>query len=377
MMKPLIKWPGGKAAEISKFLQYVPEYERYIEPFAGGAALYFYLEPERAVLNDTSEDLMEFYMLLQSRDPELRENLILCRDTFAALLKECGMHSSHLRMLFDICVSADEKGDDLRPLALHEHLTREIAGHPSVLSRMIPDREAYLRIMTDSVGDKLFRTVRNHRKKPFPDKDIRDNLVTGFASGYYLYFRDVFNRIRSGALEETPAFRAANFYFVREYCYGSMFRYNRQGEFNIPYGGVSYNKKDFGAKIDRMYQDNVLSLFERTQFCCEDFETFTDRLELTEKDFMFLDPPYDTDFSDYEGKSFGKEDHIRLARLLDRTRAQFLLVIKNTGFISELYGDKFRIVHFDNRYSYNVRSRNDRDAEHLIITNIPEVKTQE
>ena len=377
MLKPLIKWPGGKAAEIDKILPHIPDFERYIEPFAGGAALFFYLEPEKAVLNDTSKDLMEFYRMLQTEDPGMKEDLLLYRDSFAALGHLCGMHASHLRMLFDICVSADAEGTDLETLAIHEHLTREIAGDPSVLCRLMPEREEFLRVMTDSVGDKLWRTVRNHRKRPFPAEDIRDNLITGFTSGYYLYFRDVFNRIHSGKLETSASYRAANFYFVREYCYGSMFRYNRRGEFNIPYGGVSYNKKDFGAKIDRMYREEVLSLLGRTQLCCEDFETFVNRLDLSGKDFLFLDPPYDTDFSDYEGKSFGQEDHRRLAAMLDRTPAKFLLVIKNTDFISKLYGEKFRILHFDNRYAYNMRSRNDRDAEHLIITNLPEVIVSE
>ena len=88
---------------------------------------------------------------------------------------------------------------------------------------------------------------------------------------------------------------------------------------------------------------------------------------------MFLDPPYDTEFSDYEGNQFRQEDQVRLARCLARTKAQFLLVIKNTDFIYELYEPlKFRMLSFENRYIYNVRSRNERMVQHLIITNITE-----
>ena len=48
----------------------------------------------------------------------------------------------------------------------------------------------------------------------------------------------------------------------------------------------------------------------------------------------------------------------------------FLLIIKNTPFIDSLYGDKgFNIFAFDNKYAYCVKGRNDRNAEHLIITN--------
>ena len=78
-----------------------------------------------------------------------------------------------------------------------------------------------------------------------------------------------------------------------------------------------------------------------------------------------------TDFSDYEGKDFTKTDQERLAYELKKTLAKFILVIKNIEFISSLYEKDFNILSFDKQYSYNVRSRNNRDVEHLIITNLP------
>ena len=104
---------------------------------------------------------------------------------------------------------------------------------------------------------------------------------------------------------------------------------------------------------------------------CQDFETLLKEETLTERDFMFLDPPYDTTFSAYEGREFGGGDQERLADFLGSTRAQFILIIKNTEFIYSLYRDRdLEIYTFENQYLYNVRSRNDRTAEHLIITNI-------
>ena len=67
-MKPLIKWPGGKSGEIAQLIRFVPEYDRYVEPFVGGGALYFYLDPEKALINDNSEYLMEFYTLAKHRN---------------------------------------------------------------------------------------------------------------------------------------------------------------------------------------------------------------------------------------------------------------------------------------------------------------------
>ena len=164
---------------------------------------------------------------------------------------------------------------------------------------------------------------------------------------------------------------AVRFYFIREYCYGSMFRYNRKGEFNIPYGGMTYNRKDLRTKVDEIFNPETETLFSKAEIYCEDFGDFFANIELNDNDFMFLDPPYDSDFSDYEGKEFTKEDQKRLAEALKETKAKFILVIKNTDYIISLYERDFNILCFDKTYSYNVRSRNERNVEHLIITNIP------
>lgn len=50
-MNPVLKYRGGKSREIPRFLQYIPDdFNRYIEPFFGGGAVYFYLEPENAII---------------------------------------------------------------------------------------------------------------------------------------------------------------------------------------------------------------------------------------------------------------------------------------------------------------------------------------
>lgn len=61
-MKPMVKYRGGKSREIAEMLPFIPKtYGRYIEPFFGGGALYFYLSPEQAVINDLNSTLMSFY----------------------------------------------------------------------------------------------------------------------------------------------------------------------------------------------------------------------------------------------------------------------------------------------------------------------------
>ena len=61
-MKPMIKYRGGKSKEIKFFEEYIPsDYNRYIEPFVGGGAVFFYLEPQNSIINDLNEKLIQFY----------------------------------------------------------------------------------------------------------------------------------------------------------------------------------------------------------------------------------------------------------------------------------------------------------------------------
>lgn len=61
-MKPLIKYRGGKSKEIPYLIKHIPQFSgRYIEPFFGGGAMFFFLEPKRAIINDINSKLMAFY----------------------------------------------------------------------------------------------------------------------------------------------------------------------------------------------------------------------------------------------------------------------------------------------------------------------------
>jgi DNA adenine methylase len=59
---PIVKWVGGKTRLLPELLRWIPSsYGRYYEPFAGGAALFFRLAPQRAVLSDANADLIAMY----------------------------------------------------------------------------------------------------------------------------------------------------------------------------------------------------------------------------------------------------------------------------------------------------------------------------
>ena len=62
---PIIKWVGGKSKLLPELLERLPpRYGRYIEPFAGGAAMFFRLAPRAAILSDMNADLIATYRAL-------------------------------------------------------------------------------------------------------------------------------------------------------------------------------------------------------------------------------------------------------------------------------------------------------------------------
>ncbi len=70
--KPLLKWPGGKRKLIRHLIPLIPaSHRRLYEPFAGGAALFFTLEPDDAVLSDLNEDLINCYQQVKIAPEEL------------------------------------------------------------------------------------------------------------------------------------------------------------------------------------------------------------------------------------------------------------------------------------------------------------------
>ena len=371
-INPLIKWPGGKNSEIKYIKRFIPtQYDRYIEPFFGGGAMFFYLQPQRALINDIAINLMDFYSLIKAQNKEFFLYLNAYGNLINELIKSTETYYNDILALYYNIKNVFLKNDEIyfKVSEIVELVYSRI--NKKFIDLIVLDNKLYKIHLIKSVIDKIHRIIKNEEKRSFNDIDLRENLITGFTSGNYMYFREVYNDILLNRNQRTSkAYNSANFYYIREYCYGSMFRYNNYGEFNIPYGGVTYNRKNFISKINAITSINVKEIFEKTDIYCMDFEEFLYNINLNEKDFLFLDPPYDTEFSEYNGKVFNQKDQARLAEFLKQTKAKFILIIKNTDYIYSLYKKNFKIFYFNKTYTYNVKSRNERKVKHLIITNI-------
>lgn len=84
-MKPMIKYRGGKSKEIPMLHPHIPQFDgRYIEPFFGGGAMFFYLEPRHAIINDINTKLMQFYVAVQMDYDTLTNELKKLEEIYVA-----------------------------------------------------------------------------------------------------------------------------------------------------------------------------------------------------------------------------------------------------------------------------------------------------
>ncbi len=73
--KPFLKWAGGKRQLLPELKKYIPEFNRYFEPFVGAGALFFELQPNCAVINDINTELINCYRVIRQFPEELIDEL--------------------------------------------------------------------------------------------------------------------------------------------------------------------------------------------------------------------------------------------------------------------------------------------------------------
>jgi len=73
---PIVKWVGGKRQLMCELEINMPKtYNRYFEPFIGGGALFFYLQPDNAYISDMNEELINLYQVVRDNVDELITDL--------------------------------------------------------------------------------------------------------------------------------------------------------------------------------------------------------------------------------------------------------------------------------------------------------------
>lgn len=368
-LQPIIKWPGGKEKELKYILPNTPSFERYFEPFVGGGSVFMAMTATEYYINDLSTELISLY-----------NNIATSNETFfwyAELMDEswenCVKFFNNNRILVKKYLEYREEKilkEDLKKY-LHEFCASKKDEIFAILGNEISSLPS---IIIKEMETNLFRKMVRMReleieKHLLPDKDLDDNIETAIKSAVYMNYRYLYND--KNIADSTPTLHCALFFFMRNYAYSGMFRYSRKGDFNVPYGGIAYNSKLMAKKLNYYRSKPLLRHFSDTKIYNLDFEEFLRTVNPDEDDFVFLDPPYDSEFSTYAKNAFTKEDQERLANyMINECRAKWMMIIKNTDFIYGLYNKEgINIRTFDKEYLVSFMNRNDKKVTHLLITN--------
>ena len=265
--RPILKWAGGKTQLLGELCTKIPSnYGKYIEPFLGGGALFFALEPKHAVLADSNPELINMY--------------------------------------------------------------REVADHATQVI-------AYLE--------------------------------------QYENTSEIFYQVRALDWEAmSSAEAAARTIFLNKTCFNGLYRVNKKGQFNVPFG--RYKNPRICDRAAIYAASRTLS---RAEIICGDY---VDVLEthVAEGDLVFLDPPYlpisaYADFKRYTKEQFYEEDHVRLAEMvayLHERGAYVILTNSNHPLVHELYAQyRIDIIQTKRHISCNGKSRK---GEDVIVTAAPE-----
>ena len=369
-LSPFLKWAGGKEQELKHILPAIPSFERYFEPFVGGGAVFFSIMADKKFINDRSPELFHLYTMIAHNDQEFfgaLDILLAGWQRISQLVDDEAHELIRMYKAYSCNTCSSEDAIDNFSDFINAHAETFKCMFDTFFKR---DAENFLQELHRNLFSKIRRMkTLEDRKWKLPEDDIVANIESALKSAFYMHLRYLYNK--TGCYKISPGLATAIFFFVRENAYAAMFRYNRQGEFNVPYGGISYNRKCLARKVDYMRSPALQSYLSDTVIENIDFEAFLLKYAPQASDFIFLDPPYDSEFSTYAQNEFTMQDQERLARyLLQDCRARFMLVIKNTSAILSLYTQKgLNIKTFDKKYLVSFQDRNDRNAEHLMITN--------
>ncbi len=152
----------------------------------------------------------------------------------------------------------------------------------------------------------------------------------------YYQYREQFNKLLEDRKQETK--RAAElFYYLNRTGYNGLCRFNQKGLYNVPFG--RYKKINYNYDFSPYKK-----IFRNWNFQARDFE----EVILEKSDFLYADPPYDVEFTQYSGNTFTWDDQVRLGKWLASHTGPVVLSNQATERIVKLYsGLGFKLHYLD------------------------------
>lgn len=273
IVKPVLKWVGGKTQIIDKVIDAFPNHmNNYHEPFIGGGSVLL------ALLSHVAKGDVTIAGTVYASDKNTR--------------------------LIALYENIQQKPEEL--IAHLKALTEEFASIPS--EPLAADTSSQ------------HAEVKTGRKKVSPPKSLQE--AKGSQEHFYYWIRHRYNQMAPE--EQTSPMASAYFIFLNKTCFRGVYREGPKG-FNVPFG----HYKSPGV-FDEHHIRQVSVLFKDVIFKCQSFE---DSLQAVQQgDFIYLDPPYapetNTSFVGYTADGFNAEHHSKLFTL-----CQDLTKIPGVGFV--------------------------------------------
>jgi len=217
-----------------------------------------------------------------------------------------------------------------------------------------------------------YNVIKNNVKALIKELDFMRELYLSLGEirrrEFYYKVREEFN---SGKLDDVK--HAAYFIFLNKTCFNGLYRENKKGKFNVPFG--RYKEPSI---FNRFNLESISALLNSTRFTikCGDFEQTESFID--ERTFVYMDPPYrpvskTANFTSYSKGAFGEEEQERLAHFfkrLDKKGAKLMLSnsFSEDGFFERLYAG-FHIKVVETRRSVSAKSSGRGKIKEILVTN--------
>lgn len=152
--------------------------------------------------------------------------------------------------------------------------------------------------------------------------------------GKYVYDKDTYLKIRAlASCEMSPVEAAARVLYLNKTCFNGLYRVNRLGEFNVPFGKFK-NPTICDASLLRVVSKSL----ERAEILNQDFDGRCK--EARRGDAVYFDPPYlpvssTAKFTGYTSGGFGVTDHERLAKLFTKLANKGVRVVLSNSMATD------------------------------------------
>ena len=208
-------------------------------------------------------------------------------------------------------------------------------------------------------------------------RQVADNVESViFYLKQYENTSEIFYSVRSLDWEQlSKPEAAARTLFLNKTCYNGLYRVNKKGQFNVPYGKYKNPKI---CDTEALYAAS--SALKKAEIICGDYSLVLEHYAQP-GDFIFLDPPYlpiseYSDFKRYTKEQFYEEDHVELAKEVIRLHEKgchILLTNSNHPLVHELYAP-FKIDIIQTKRHISCRG-NTRKGEDIIVTIPPKQRS--